>query len=694
MDTSANEAKESAAEPQMTPTDRATDDISHAGSDSGTEVTGSELQQADVAAEAHARVRKTVFLSYSHADKDTEWYTDVLQYLEQLKVGDEIDFWYDDRLEPGERWQDSIEDKLRSAKAAVFLVTPTFLTSEFISSEEVPKLLERQTTDGLQIHALIAKPCDWEQHAIGNFLRSHHLIHSPDRTLEEMEGPERRRRLNDLVKKIREEIGLYIYRNTPEKRAAIIDQLDTLLNVAIKREVGSGDSSIIYRANKGQQEIAVKKMVSRPITEVGQKELRKEFEKCRTLQSPVFTRMFELDFDNGYCVTTSDWIPGPKLSKQLTGWPSNEAGKHHAITFLTKLAAALTEAHAVGLQYLNVHPDKIRLYGRNNEPRLYPIDFSNYIANSAHAHGVFAFPIDALLYLSPEDIRKPADSAHTIGQSDDSDLHQFRRSNLADQYALGMVALTILERRPPVHVKAIADVRRLMEFQKDPRSFAENGEPPLEEHAWCREMPGLARIVWRMLEPDPENRWHDMGEVHAQLRVLQLYGSDVPAHGSEAKDAYEKHLKGNDGFYVHFYDRLCASSAEIAARFDNVDMEKQRAVLDGAIERILNFRENQQEPTTLSTIAHSQSHKGLTADHYEKFGEAFMATLAEERAINRVALDAWQAILWPAIGYLKDKATKTQGADRSKVAATGKKTVRKKTASKKKGAVRKKRSKE
>lgn len=307
---------------------------------------------------------------------------------------------------------------------------------------------------------------------------------------------------------------------------------------------------------------------------------------------------------------------------------------------------------------------------------------------------MFAFPIDALLYLSPEDIQKPAESAHTTGQSDNSNLHQFRRSNLADQYALGMVALTILEGRPPVHVKAIADVRRLMEFQEDPGRYAETGEPPLKDHAWCRELPGLARIVWRMLEPDPENRWHDMGEVRAQLRVLQLYGSDVPAHGSEAKNAYEKHLKGNDSFYMHFYDRLCASSAEIAARFDNVDMEIQRVVLDGAIERILNFRENQEEPTTLSTVVYSQSHQGLTAEHYEKFGESFMDTLAEENAINRVALDAWQAILWPAIGYLKDKATNIQDSDRAKVAATGKKTVRKKTSGKKKGAARRRRPKE
>ena len=39
------------------------------------------------------------------------------------------------------------------------------------------------------MHALIAKPCDWEQHALGDFLHSRQLSHSLERTLEEMGGP-------------------------------------------------------------------------------------------------------------------------------------------------------------------------------------------------------------------------------------------------------------------------------------------------------------------------------------------------------------------------------------------------------------------------------------------------------------------------------------------------------------------------
>ena len=129
-----------------------------------------------------------------------------------------------------------------------------------------------------------------------------------------MGGPERRRGLNELVKQIRKDVGIYRQRNNQEHRAEKMLKLEKLLDVVVEKEVAGGDSSIVYRAHKGQQEIAIKAMVSRPITDTGQRDLRKEFEKCRALQSPVFTRMFDLAFSDNYCVTTTDWVPGHKLS--------------------------------------------------------------------------------------------------------------------------------------------------------------------------------------------------------------------------------------------------------------------------------------------------------------------------------------------------------------------------------------------
>lgn len=605
-----------------------------------------------------SRVRNTIFLSYSHADNKADWYTDVVEYLSQLSVGGDLQLWDDTNIKPGDDWQASIDDQLRMAKAAVLLVTPSFLMSDFIRTEEVPKLLERQEYEGLVVHALIAKPCDWQQHAIGDYLRSRQLSHAIDRTLEEMEGPERRRGLNELVKQIRREIGIYRERIHHDHRNEKILDLEGLLGVKVDKEVAGGDSSIIYRAHKGQQEIAVKAMVSRPITDTGQNELLREFEKCRALRSPVFVRMFDLAFTKGYCAATSDWVPGHKMSRWLMASQRNEAARRRwqekATGILSSLASALAEAHSVGLRFLNVHPDKIRLQG--DEPHMYPIDFSAYGAASLHSHGVISFPIGALEYFAPEYINKAAERADPLAEDSEAAADNHRVVALADQYALAMIAVAMLEGRAPVKVKALADISRLMKFQSDPRGYAEDGELRLENRQWRREMPGLARIIWRMLEPNPVDRWCDMAEVHMQLRALQTAELEAPAHTSEAKATYCKHIMGNDDFYMRFYATLGATSAAIKALFATVDMDRQHALLDAAIERILNFRPNEREPTTLSAVARSHRPMGLTAEQFEAFGQVFLNTLADDPTITRAAVDAWEAIMWPAIEYLQREA--------------------------------------
>lgn len=55
-----------------------------------------------------------MFLSYSHADKDADWYTDVVQYLSQLSIGGDLEVWDDSNIEPGAAWFTAIEEQLRT----------------------------------------------------------------------------------------------------------------------------------------------------------------------------------------------------------------------------------------------------------------------------------------------------------------------------------------------------------------------------------------------------------------------------------------------------------------------------------------------------------------------------------------------------------------------------------------------------
>ena len=71
--------------------------------------------------------------------------------------------WSDDKIRAGEDWEQEIDRAIEEAKAAILLVSPHFLTSDFILSKEVPKLRQRHENKGLFIIPIITKPCAWHK---------------------------------------------------------------------------------------------------------------------------------------------------------------------------------------------------------------------------------------------------------------------------------------------------------------------------------------------------------------------------------------------------------------------------------------------------------------------------------------------------------------------------------------------------
>jgi hypothetical protein len=103
----------------------------------------------------------SIFISYSH--KDEEWKDRVVTHLRVLEMEGMLDVWDDRRIEAGDDWFPEIENAINSASIAILLVSANFLTSKFIREEEVSRLLERRTKDGVRVIPLIVKPCAWTQ---------------------------------------------------------------------------------------------------------------------------------------------------------------------------------------------------------------------------------------------------------------------------------------------------------------------------------------------------------------------------------------------------------------------------------------------------------------------------------------------------------------------------------------------------
>ncbi len=128
--------------------------------------------------------KKPLFISYSH--KDEEWLDSLLSWL--TGVDEElINIWHDRKIEKGTRWREEIEKALRSARAAVLLVTQDFLASEFVSQVELPALLEAEKDGRLKLLWIAVRRSRYKDTPLAEF----EALNDPEKPLFALVGDSR-----------------------------------------------------------------------------------------------------------------------------------------------------------------------------------------------------------------------------------------------------------------------------------------------------------------------------------------------------------------------------------------------------------------------------------------------------------------------------------------------------------------------
>lgn len=121
-----------------------------------------------------------VFISYASYDNrsndpEERWLDRLLQFLKPLELDTKISSWADTELTVGANWKAEIRSAIEKAKVAILLVSPAFLASEFIRTEELPRLLRNANPDnvpgnvdddmaeGMLVLPILLRPCLLDQ---------------------------------------------------------------------------------------------------------------------------------------------------------------------------------------------------------------------------------------------------------------------------------------------------------------------------------------------------------------------------------------------------------------------------------------------------------------------------------------------------------------------------------------------------
>jgi hypothetical protein len=145
-------------------------------------------------------MRTKIFVSYSHQDEI--WLKRLQVHLGPIIRDGSVDFFADTQIRPGADWRREIQTAIASAKVVILLISADFLASEFVMTEELPRMLGAAEEEGAIILPIILSPSRFS--TIPSLARFQ-TVNPPDRPLIKMEKWEQEEALvaaSDAVLKV------------------------------------------------------------------------------------------------------------------------------------------------------------------------------------------------------------------------------------------------------------------------------------------------------------------------------------------------------------------------------------------------------------------------------------------------------------------------------------------------------------
>ncbi|HEX8110335.1 MAG TPA: toll/interleukin-1 receptor domain-containing protein, partial [Kofleriaceae bacterium] len=119
------------------------------------------LRAADATSQGISGTAPSIFISYSRQNGD--WVSRLRTLLRPVERRGLLSSWVDADIEPGLSWENQLMSKLGSAQAALLLVSPALLGSEYVQKKEIPVLVERMKGDkNFRLFWTLIEACEWQ----------------------------------------------------------------------------------------------------------------------------------------------------------------------------------------------------------------------------------------------------------------------------------------------------------------------------------------------------------------------------------------------------------------------------------------------------------------------------------------------------------------------------------------------------
>ena len=116
------------------------------------------MEQTATAPSLHEPI--TAFIAYSH--KDIRHLAKLHDHLSPLRNQGRLDDWHDRQIDPGQEWEQKIDDRLFNDRIILLLVSSNFLASKYCWEKEMTVALDRHEVQDAIVIPIIVSDCDWQ----------------------------------------------------------------------------------------------------------------------------------------------------------------------------------------------------------------------------------------------------------------------------------------------------------------------------------------------------------------------------------------------------------------------------------------------------------------------------------------------------------------------------------------------------